>query len=112
MTQAERAELNQMLRALLDGVPLHSMSAATGQGIAEWVDTLLGTRGAGERILEIDYDVYARAEAALGWLNATVDVTATNDFSPRAIAERLISELQSRCVLTRRRGYYLQLAKG
>ena len=99
VTQAERAELNQILSALLDGVPLHTMSAATGQGIAEWVDALLGARGAGGRVLEIDYDTYAQAEAALGWLNATVDVTATNDFSSRALAERLVSEMQSHCVL-------------
>ncbi len=99
VTNAERDELNQMLLVLLDGVPLHSMSAATGQGIAEWVDALLGTRGAGGRVLEIDYDTYAQAEAALGWLNATVDVIAINDFSPKAFAARLISEMQSRCVL-------------
>ena len=97
VTNAERDELNRMLSALLDSVPLHSMSAATGQGIAEWVDALLGAGGADERVLEIDYDTYARAEAALGWLNATVDVTATDDFSPRSMAERLITEVQSRC---------------
>jgi len=100
MSRAERDELNRALTALLDDVQTHSMSAATGEGIAEWVDALVGERGSGERALEIDYDTYARAEAALGWLNATVDVTAASDFAPRAMAERLMAEVQSRCAST------------
>jgi hypothetical protein len=89
--------LNRVLKLLLGDVPIHSLSAATGEGVTEWVDALIGSRVAGEHTLELDYDTYARAEAALGWLNATFDVTAANDFAPRAIAERLMAEVQSRC---------------
>ncbi|MGH9899989.1 MAG: hypothetical protein ACRD4L_14185, partial [Pyrinomonadaceae bacterium] len=111
VTNAEFDELNQALKTLMGDIPIHSMSASTGRGIAEWVDVLLGTDSvggaggaggigrAGERILDIDYDTYAQAEAALGWLNATIDVTAASDFSPRELAERLITEMQNRCTL-------------
>ena len=101
VTNDERDELNRALDALLDGVPIHSMSAATGQGVAEWVDELVCAARPGERILKIDYDTYARAEAALGWLNATVDVTATRNYSPKALAERLITEARDLCASTK-----------
>lgn len=96
VTQFECDALLEKLGALLGAVPAHSMSAATGEGVAQWVDVLLGAGGAGVRILEIDYETYAQAEAALGWLNATVDVRATKDFSPKDFAERLITEVQRR----------------
>ena len=35
----------------------------------------------GQRILEIDYDVYAEGEAELGWLNSSVHVQADKAFS-------------------------------
>lgn len=74
-----------------------ALVAATGIGVTEWVDALLGAGSAGERILEIDYDTYAQAEAALGWFNATIDITATKNYSPKAFAERLMTEAQNSC---------------
>jgi Ni2+-binding GTPase involved in maturation of urease and hydrogenase len=53
------------------------VSATTGQGVAGWLDELLsGKLTAGGRVLEIDYQRYARAEASLAWLNleATLDL--------------------------------------
>jgi Ni2+-binding GTPase involved in maturation of urease and hydrogenase len=48
------------------------LSAATGQGVDEWMEEIGERTGAGLRITEVDYDVYARGEAVLGWLNGTV----------------------------------------
>jgi CobW/HypB/UreG, nucleotide-binding domain len=46
------------------------ISSKTGQGVAAWLDELLsGTMAAGDRSLAIDYAQYAKAEAALAWLN-------------------------------------------
>ena len=42
------------------------VSAVTGQGIDEWLDTIRsGSRLAGARLLDVDYSRYAEAEAAL-----------------------------------------------
>ena len=90
----EVEECARSLDRLAGGVRVHRMSALKGEGVAGWVDTLLNERVAGERILDIDYDVYAQAEAALGWLNATVDVTSAHDFSPRELASTLIRRMQ------------------
>jgi len=49
---------------------IRHLSAKTGQGIQEWLDEILfGSLEAGATTLEIDYVRYARAEAALAWLN-------------------------------------------
>ncbi|MDR0711948.1 MAG: cobalamin synthesis protein P47K [Prevotellaceae bacterium] len=48
------------------------VSAATGQGVDEWIEESMKRTDAGQRIAEVDYDVYARGEAVLGWLNGTV----------------------------------------
>ncbi|HEY4047618.1 MAG TPA: GTP-binding protein [Acidobacteriaceae bacterium] len=46
------------------------ISSKTGQGVAAWLDEALsGTIAAGGRSLAIDYAQYAKAEAALAWLN-------------------------------------------
>ena len=55
--------------------PVRQISARTGQGIAAWVDEILsGDLRAGTKVLDIDYEQYARAEAALVWLNLQVSI--------------------------------------
>jgi hypothetical protein len=49
---------------------IRQLSAKSGQGVAAWLSEVLsGTIPAGEQSLDIDYAHYARAEAALAWLN-------------------------------------------
>jgi hypothetical protein len=46
------------------------ISARTGQGVAAWLDEVLaGELSAQKDVLDIDYERYAQAEAALAWLN-------------------------------------------
>jgi G3E family GTPase len=62
------------------GVPVLRVSARTGHGF-EGVFELLGQQGAfGQRILDIDYDIYAEGEAELGWLNRSARVSAPEPF--------------------------------
>jgi G3E family GTPase len=90
----EAEALAQRLASFTPDIPVRFMSALTGERVSEWVDFLLNNRTAGEHILDIDYDLYAQAEAALGWLNATVEVTAPHDFSPRDLAGSLMRRMQ------------------
>ena len=56
--------------AHLPGIQTRYLSARTGQGIQEWLNEILsGSLEPGSNALEIDYAQYARAEAALAWLN-------------------------------------------
>ncbi len=52
------------------GIESRWVSARTGEGVEEWLDEILsGALEAGRTTLDIDYARYARAEAALAWLN-------------------------------------------
>ena len=49
-----------------------TISAITGEGIDAWLDEVISRNDAGNKLVEVDYDVYANGEAVLGWLNGTV----------------------------------------
>jgi G3E family GTPase len=51
-----------------------TVSAITGDGIDEWLNTVMNRTNSGQRLAEVDYDVYAEGEAVLGWLNTTVEL--------------------------------------
>jgi Ni2+-binding GTPase involved in maturation of urease and hydrogenase len=49
---------------------MRQISAQNGQGVAAWLDEMLaGELSAAKDVLDIDYERYAQAEAALAWLN-------------------------------------------
>jgi Ni2+-binding GTPase involved in maturation of urease and hydrogenase len=65
------------------GVEARRLSATTGQGIQQWLDEILfGSIAAGSVTLEIDYQRYARAEAALTWLNLSLVLEPLAPMSP------------------------------
>ncbi|MDR2938533.1 MAG: cobalamin synthesis protein P47K [Prevotellaceae bacterium] len=49
-----------------------TVSAKTGEGVDAWLDEVIRRNDAGNKLVEVDYDVYAHGEAVLGWLNGTV----------------------------------------
>jgi Ni2+-binding GTPase involved in maturation of urease and hydrogenase len=62
------------------------ISAKTGQGVAAWLDEVLsGGLRVGSEILNIDYEQYAQAEAALAWLNAELNIRCRVPQSPAMI---------------------------
>jgi Ni2+-binding GTPase involved in maturation of urease and hydrogenase len=78
---ADVAALAQLVEQHHPGRPLLRVSAKTGAGF-DLLQELIDQEGDfGRRILDIDYDVYAAGEAELGWLNASVRVTATAPFA-------------------------------
>lgn len=72
------------------------MSATEGEGVRAWVDRLLGHDPLADRALDVDYDTYARGEAALAWLNATVDFRSEVGLGARSVGEALMSEMGAR----------------
>jgi hypothetical protein len=76
----------------LAGIDARSLSARTGAGVGEWLDELLSDRiTAGSRLLDIDYDRYAEAEAGLGWLNWRADVRLPSALTPAALTGPLMT---------------------
>ncbi len=70
------------------------VSAVTGQGVAEWLDEVLGgARKAGGRLLNVDYARYAAAEAALGWLNWEGELRLDPPLPPASVVGPLLEKL-------------------
>jgi Ni2+-binding GTPase involved in maturation of urease and hydrogenase len=81
MSPAEVEEVSRLVAAEYPGVPLLRVSAATGAGFDGLLELLDQDGAFGRKILDIDYDTYAAGEAELGWLNASVRVTAPQPFN-------------------------------
>ncbi|HXE14628.1 MAG TPA: GTP-binding protein [Bryobacteraceae bacterium] len=76
--------------------PLRFLSAKTGAGVEAWLDEVSSGRIAvGNTSLELDYKRYARAEAALGWLNASIELNLENPMPPIAVIGPLMDEIDS-----------------
>ncbi len=91
---AEREKLLGALREAFAGTPVYGISALTGEGVDTWWQAIKAGGRAGGHILEVDYDVYAEAEAALGWLNANVTLTAAAPFDGNAFATGLLEKVR------------------
>jgi Ni2+-binding GTPase involved in maturation of urease and hydrogenase len=71
------------------------VSALSGEGVAAWLDEILaGSLPVGGKVLEIDYQQYARAEAALGWLNWRATLHLSPALSPAALVGPWLDLLQ------------------
>ncbi len=65
-----------LLAAEFPTTPQLRVSAKTEEGFDALAEFLNQRGPFGRRILELDYDTYAEGEAELGWLNASLQVTA------------------------------------
>lgn len=86
------AKLNALQEAYPQATPL-AISAHTGAGLDAWLSIVLGQSSRNPEALLIDYDRYAAAEAALGWLNVKGLVRADQDFSAQAWTSTLLTTL-------------------
>jgi hypothetical protein len=79
-----------------DGRPGRRLSAHTGQGVEAWLDEVLsGNLCTGARVIKVDYEQYAAAEASLVWLNCEVRVECNPPLSPAMLAGPLFDELDA-----------------
>lgn len=96
LSKEEIGSLREQIQQFVGEVPVSAISAKTNSGVSEWVEQIL-TGYAGAPELQLDYDIYGRAESALGWLNANVDLVAENEFSSTDLGKALIGRIQDVC---------------
>lgn len=93
LSDQEREALAALLARDYPQAALFSISAAGDDGVEAWLAKILSMSGAGMRLAEVDYDIYAEGEAVLGWLNAALSLHASDgsgqwkDFSRKLMAE-------------------------
>lgn len=90
-------ELEQRLTEAFPGRPVLKMSAKNGQGFEGFIDQLSDSGNYGQRVLEMDYDLYAEGEAELGWLNSQSHIVSNTTFNLDefllGVAERISQSL-------------------
>lgn len=73
------------------------LSAVTGEGLSEWMHEILaGSHLSGSRLLQVDYQRYADAEASLGWLNWQAELRLRVPLSPAQVVGPLLEDLDQR----------------
>ena len=86
--------LTAALEQAFPGTPTLAISALTGDGVAAWLDLVMGPMASGARIADVDYDTYAEGEAVLGWLNASIQLHAPDEVDWQAVCRGLVDEIQ------------------
>lgn len=76
ISASELVELQSLVAQRYPGRSVFSLSALTGEGVDGWLDAVLDGKPAGAQTVEVDYDAYAEGEAALAWLNASIQLQA------------------------------------
>src|SRR5579884_542805 len=94
LSPAAVAEVADLVARAYPGVPVLRLSAKTGQGFEALTELLDQQGNFGRKILDIDYDTYAEGEAELGWLNASIRVTAARPFDLDALLLTVVSRLR------------------
>ncbi len=75
--ESDVAAMKQQLMEMYPDTTAVSLSTKTGVGVREWLRQVTTRTDAGRNLADVDYDVYAEGEAALGWLNATYELEGT-----------------------------------
>ncbi len=88
-------DLARRLDEQFPGRPIIRMSAKTGEGFAALCEFLEQRGDFGQRMLDVDYDIYADGEAELGWLNSQVRVESRQPFELDQLLMDIIRRLQT-----------------
>ena len=90
----QREELLRLIASQFPGIPVLTMSAKTGAGFEALVE-LIDQRGQfGQRMMEVDYDIYAAGEAELGWLNSSLSIDANVPFALDELLLEIVTRLR------------------
>jgi Ni2+-binding GTPase involved in maturation of urease and hydrogenase len=94
LAKSEVDELAELIGAEVPDIPVLRLSALTGEGFDGLLEMLDQQGPFGQRILDIDYDIYAEGEAELGWLNSHFRVESTEPFPLDDLLVDLVGRLQ------------------
>ncbi len=96
VSEAERAELKVALEREFSGTKVFTTSPRSGEGLADLFNQLMTDEQARKNAMLVDYEVYAEGEALLGWLNATVNLKAEDEFDANEFLRALAGDVQQR----------------
>lgn len=98
LTKEEVDHLTRLLNEQYASIPVVRLSAKSGVGF-EALCEFLDQQGAfGQRVMEVDYDIYAEGEAELGWLNCQAKLTAHAEIDLDHFLMQLLGRLHQQLV--------------
>lgn len=74
-------------------IPVIRMSAKTGFGMDSLCEFLDRQGSFGQRVMDVDYDIYAEGEAELGWLNCQSQISSKERLDLDDFLMRLLGDL-------------------
>jgi G3E family GTPase len=83
MAPESKAQIVRRLAQKYSPAQVVSLSARTGEGVAEWLATVMAQPSQAVQTLTLDYQEYAAAEAQLSWLNAQGTLWGVRPFSAK-----------------------------
>lgn len=90
----EMTQLENILWEYFPNKPVLGISALRGKGVDAWLNFVMQDRPTGQRIAEVDYDIYAHGEAVLGWLNAKAEMRTNQPIDWNGLCDRLMRAFQ------------------
>lgn len=106
---AELSSLESRVRQQFPQTPGFSMSAKTGAGFESWLAFLEGSAVTGQRIAEVDYELYAEGEAVLGWLNARLQIESADAIDWEVFAGKFLRNLRESLKASRAEAAHVKL---
>ncbi len=89
----------QTLRSHVDqqypGRRIICISARTEENLDQLYETLKESAAPRQRLIDVDYDVYAAGEAELGWLNASATIVSNSTFSLDDLAADTVNAIRN-----------------
>lgn len=94
LSPQERDQIREFLKSRYKGATIVEVSALTGSGIEDWFNLAVNNQASQKPSMDIDYDKYAKAEAALGWLNTFALLTGNEKVDANAILTEIINGIK------------------
>ena len=89
------ADLRDKLAKEFPDAKVLQVSARNNEGLEDWFSRITDAEQIARAVMEVDYQIYAEGEALLGWLNATVQLYATDGFEAKKVLQQLASDIQT-----------------
>jgi len=91
---AQAARMLSLLKKKFPKSKIIGISSRTGKGFNHWIKAAQRIKSGGN-ILEVDYDIYAKGEAELGWLNFIAQLSAKAPFATEKFLKALTLKIKS-----------------
>ncbi len=95
VTSTDIRKITKAIKEVNKDAKVIPYSSVTGEGLEKVLSIVDSKRTSNRSPKDIDYDVYARAEAELGWYNGRVELHATEMFDAYDLITRILRRISS-----------------